>query len=268
MGIDVSIEPQRTDRVFNVGDLKVVETEYYYRFIDWHEHPKPYLSFVTAGFCRETSRKKVFDCAPNTLLFHNAGDAHSNVKAGKVSRGLSIELEPEWFAKFDLDLDALPSVVQISHPEVTVLTYNIYKEARIAGPGSGISIDSLLLDIFGKLPPRQAGPPSHKPAWVGRLEALLHSKGADDLNLLDISSEIGVHWAHLSREFPRYFKCNFSEYLRKLRIERSLGLLRKKSVPLADIAAICGFSDQSHFTRCFRMYLGTTPGDFRKIAFV
>ena len=33
--------------------------------------------------------------------------------------------------------------------------------------------------------------------------------------------------------------------------------------PLAEIAAEAGFADQSHFTRLFRRYLGTTPGRFR-----
>ena len=33
--------------------------------------------------------------------------------------------------------------------------------------------------------------------------------------------------------------------------------------PLAEIAVEAGFADQSHFTRLFRRYVGTTPGRFR-----
>ncbi len=34
--------------------------------------------------------------------------------------------------------------------------------------------------------------------------------------------------------------------------------------PLADIAAACGFADQSHFTRVFARSMGTPPGSWRR----
>jgi transcriptional regulator GlxA family with amidase domain len=35
-------------------------------------------------------------------------------------------------------------------------------------------------------------------------------------------------------------------------------------VPLADVAAACGFADQSHLTRVFSAHTGTTPARYRK----
>lgn len=35
------------------------------------------------------------------------------------------------------------------------------------------------------------------------------------------------------------------------------------SAPLPDVAASCGFADQSHMNRVFRKRVGQTPGQFR-----
>jgi transcriptional regulator GlxA family with amidase domain len=50
------------------------------------------------------------------------------------------------------------------------------------------------------------------------------------------------------------------------RVSRAKSLLRKADWSLADIAAACGFADQSHFTRVFTSIVGASPGAWRKQA--
>jgi AraC family transcriptional regulator len=51
-----------------------------------------------------------------------------------------------------------------------------------------------------------------------------------------------------------------------MRVERAARLLRDTAMPLADVAAACGFCDQSHLARSFRHVLGCTPSDYRRRA--
>jgi AraC-like DNA-binding protein len=37
-------------------------------------------------------------------------------------------------------------------------------------------------------------------------------------------------------------------------------------MPVAEVAAACGLTDQSHLTRHFRRYLGVAPGRYRRLA--
>jgi AraC family transcriptional regulator len=53
------------------------------------------------------------------------------------------------------------------------------------------------------------------------------------------------------------------EYVTRRRVEHAQLLLQRTRHPLRDIAAQCGFSDQSHMTRVFSHRVGVTPGKYR-----
>jgi AraC-like DNA-binding protein len=75
--------------------------------------------------------------------------------------------------------------------------------------------------------------------------------------------------AHMSvRAFERKFQAVFhmtpQKYLRKLRMRTASRALVSTGQTLAEVAAGCGFSDQSHFTREFRRHFGRTPRAYRE----
>ena len=69
---------------------------------------------------------------------------------------------------------------------------------------------------------------------------------------------------HLLRVFTKATGQSPHDYLTQLRVDRAKILLPSR-LPLARIAAECGFADQSHLTRLFRRQCGLTPGKYRKI---
>jgi AraC family transcriptional regulator len=73
---------------------------------------------------------------------------------------------------------------------------------------------------------------------------------------------------HFSRrKFYRIFKASFGctpcQYVRRMRIARAQNLMMVSRDPLSQIAAECGFADQSHFNRCFRKIVGESPAIWR-----
>jgi len=67
--------------------------------------------------------------------------------------------------------------------------------------------------------------------------------------------------------FSRTFKVasglNFSEMIRKLRIEHGCKLLTSTELSVAAIAKDCGYTNLSNFNRQFLKEMGTTPREFR-----
>ncbi|GGX21061.1 hypothetical protein GCM10007242_30290 [Pigmentiphaga litoralis] len=51
----------------------------------------------------------------------------------------------------------------------------------------------------------------------------------------------------------------------RARVDRAKEHLRQSDLPLSQIAAVCGFADQSHFTRVFTRLVGTGPATWRRL---
>lgn len=241
------------------------ETEYDYQFIDWHYHENPYFSLTTFGACRDINKRETLECGTDSLLFHNCQELHYNSKTDSLTRGFQIELSQDWCKKFEVDLESLPKSAIVLNPEAKLFFYNIYKESKLKNDISNLTIDSLLLQILGIMQGVENSLFSTKPTWVKKIDEILHENFDQTLTLQYLANELNIHWAHLSRDFPKYFYCNFSEYVRKIRLEKSLNLLRNQRLSLTEISLICGFSDQSHFIRCFKDTNGITPKKFRQI---
>lgn len=241
------------------------ETEYDYKFIDWHYHENPYFSLTTFGTCLDGNKRETFECSTDSLLFHNCGEPHFNKKTDSLTRGFQIELSGDWYQKFEVDLNDLPKSSIILNPNIKLLFYNIYKEAKLSDDISNLTIDALLIKILETMRGIENNSAAAKPNWVKKIDEILHDNFDEPLSLLELSNELNLHYAHISRDFPRYFHCNFGEYIRKIRVEKSLSLLRRRNLSLTDIALMCGFADQSHFIRCFKEFNGITPKKFRQI---
>jgi AraC-like DNA-binding protein len=75
--------------------------------------------------------------------------------------------------------------------------------------------------------------------------------------LVNLSSE------QLDRRMKRVFRLSTKKFIMKTRLEKAAALLRHSQCSLAEIAARCGFTDQSALTRQFKSAFLTTPAAFR-----
>jgi AraC family transcriptional regulator len=68
--------------------------------------------------------------------------------------------------------------------------------------------------------------------------------------------------------FCRAFRESFADsphgYIMRRRVQRAQGLMLATNIPLAQIAVSCGITDQAHFNRLFRRFVGETPGTWRR----
>jgi AraC family transcriptional regulator len=67
--------------------------------------------------------------------------------------------------------------------------------------------------------------------------------------------------------FTRQFRESFGRtphaYVVERRIDRARRLLVQSSLPIKEVASVCGFADQAHMTRVFQTHLHTTPAALR-----
>ena len=103
------------------------------------------------------------------------------------------------------------------------------------------------------------------PVWVNELRAIIQDQIDTSITLKQLSKDLSIHPAYLSREFSKYFDdLSFGDYIRKLRIEKAIEYLETSNYTLTKIAYLTGFSDQSHFTRIFKKHKGQSPSVYKR----
>lgn len=255
----------QTNKTVHLNNLVLTDTEYTKSTVDWHYHENAYFTFILQGHVIEGNKKEIYHCSPGSLLFHNWQESHYNIKPDGFTRGFHIEMEPQWFADADVDMHHLQGSINIAHPDIKLLMYQIFRETKIEDGISGLSIQTLLTDAFSRLNRIRQNTESAKPNWALKVDEILHDEFTDNLTLAYLSAAANIHPVHLSRDFSKYFHCNLGEYLRKIRVEKAIALLSGQKIPLAEIAYRCGFFDQSHMIRCFKASNGVNPSAFRKM---
>ncbi len=93
---------------------------------------------------------------------------------------------------------------------------------------------------------------------------LMIERLGEDLSLSDIAHVCGLSPNYFARAFKQSVGSPPHRWLLLQRVLRAKSLLRDVDRSLSDIAAACGFADQSHFTRVFTSIVGASPGAWRK----
>lgn len=227
-----------------------------------HMHANTYLSFILEGHYTETYQGSSSACATNTLRYLPAGEVHSNAY-DDGARCLLVELQPATVDRLREHARVLDRPGEITNPHATMLARRLYSEFQRRDSAASIAIEGLILEILAESVRSSGTSPRNAPKWLLRAKDMIHARFLEVPSLTEIAAAAGVHPVHLSREFHRYFDCTVGEYMRKLRIEHASHLLATTATSLADIASVCGFADQSHFSSTFKRTVGVTPARFR-----
>ncbi|MBV6624592.1 MAG: helix-turn-helix transcriptional regulator [Rivularia sp. (in: Bacteria)] len=83
------------------------------------------------------------------------------------------------------------------------------------------------------------------------------------ISLTDLATTAGIGKFYFSRLFKSSTNVSPYRYVLQQRIKRAKSLLTRTDMPICNIALECGFSNQSHMAKYFRMMVGTSPKKFR-----
>lgn len=84
------------------------------------------------------------------------------------------------------------------------------------------------------------------------------------ISLEEIAGISYMSKTYLSTLFKKETGYSVSEYINDVRINQSQTLLLDSDLSIVEIARMCGFEDQSYFTKVFRKITGMTPKKYRE----
>ncbi|HYL34918.1 MAG TPA: AraC family transcriptional regulator [Bryobacteraceae bacterium] len=231
-----------------------------------HTHREAYITFVIEGSFQEMYSTGATVCRPGAVRFLPAGETHANEVESEL-RCLHISGSPEAFDQFARQSVIPKTPAQINGLTATWLANRLFAEFSKDDPASAVAVEGLVLAILAEIARSESRPNStHVPGWLRQATEIVESRFLERLSLAEIAAEVGVHYVHLSRQFHKYNRCTIGEMIRRRRVQYASHLLAHSQTPLAEIALICGFSDQSHLSFLFKRYMGLSPSKFRSLA--
>ena len=84
------------------------------------------------------------------------------------------------------------------------------------------------------------------------------------LSIQALGRTVGLSWRQLERLFIKQFRCSPSRFYLRLRLQYAQILLTQSTDSILGIALRCGFSDASHFCKCYREFFHDTPAQLRR----
>jgi AraC-like DNA-binding protein len=112
------------------------------------------------------------------------------------------------------------------------------------------------LPVAEPLTPSRGGLP---PVLTQRVCEYIESHLGEKISLEALAAIAGLSTHHFARTFHQSVGIPPHSYLLSRRLERAERMLRETGLPLSEIAAATGFSDQSHLARHFRRRTGMSP---------
>ena len=162
-------------------------------------------------------------------------------------------------------------------PLIEHIAWAIRAEMTDPAPAGRLLVETLAAALavhvvrqYSNLAPASISLPSARGALdhrrLRRVTDFIEAELGEDLTIEALAKEASLSPFHFARAFKGATGSAPHRYLTYRRIERAKTLIGEGELPLADVADECGFSSQAHFTRRFKQFVGTTPGEYRKIS--
>ncbi len=98
---------------------------------------------------------------------------------------------------------------------------------------------------------------------IEEVEAFIRERYAEDISLSSLAARFGFNPSYFSRLFGARTGMHLTEYINRIRIQKSCALLKRSSMGIMEIAFVVGYNNRSHFDRSFRRTTGMSPREYR-----
>ncbi len=169
-----------------------------------------------------------------------------------------------------LDVYILSEFGKLSEHGRTELLFHqvldIAKERPYSHFTSDYALSLLLLEIsnqFFRYAVRETVERNKTKQRIYEITEWLRTHYNENCSLQGLAERFNYHPAYLSSSFKKSTGMTLVRYVTKLRIASAKGLLLKTDMPIAQIAAACGFLDDKNFMKVFKAQEFTTPSQYR-----
>jgi AraC-like DNA-binding protein len=102
-----------------------------------------------------------------------------------------------------------------------------------------------------------------EPPVITKAKEYINEHQAEELSLGQVAKAVNTSTFYFCKMFKKVTGINFTDYLSRVRIEKSKNLLLNPNLRVSEIAFEVGFQSLTHFNRVFKKILGQSPTAYR-----
>jgi len=102
-----------------------------------------------------------------------------------------------------------------------------------------------------------------EPPAVTKAKSYIEAHQSENVRLGEVAKAVHMSSFYFCKVFRRVTGINFTDYLSRVRIEKSKNLLLNPNLRISEIAFEVGFQSLTHFNRVFKRLVGQSPTAYR-----
>lgn len=102
-----------------------------------------------------------------------------------------------------------------------------------------------------------------EPPVITKARAYIHEHQTEEISLGQVAKAVNMSSYYFCKMFKKVTGINFTDYVARVRIEKSKNLLLNPNLRVSEIAFEVGFQSLTHFNRVFKKILGQSPTEYR-----
>lgn len=237
-----------------------------------HFHEYFVIGYMEDGQRQLSTKGKVYTVNQGDIILFNPGDNHAcsqfgdrpmNYRGINISKQVMMELTEELTGKqelpgFSVNVvrdEELACYIQLLHKTMMDGTQDFEKEENL------LLLISRIIEKYGQ--PFDSCIPECS-MEIEEACNYMEQHYAEPIYLEQLCKCTNLSKSTLLRAFTKGKGVTPYRYLQTVRVNKAKYLLEQGIAPI-EVALKTGFSDQSHFTNFFNMFIGLTPGTYREI---
>lgn len=202
--------------------------------------PAGRYAYVNQGFCQRLGRDpaQIVGATTHDLFAPELADSYVRQDESVLASGRPMTSHLELIVRSD-----------------RTLGWYVTNKSVARDDGQVLGVAALSIDLNSQVRSTHSG--------LARAITSIRSDVGQAWRVGELADVAGLSPVQLERLCRRTLGLSPRSLIQRLRIEHAVSLILSTDRTLGDIAAECGFYDQSSFTRQFRSVLGITPGAYR-----
>lgn len=244
-----------------------------------HEHLRIEINYVKKGNCILYLDNESVNFRAGEIMIIPSGVRHTFEANSNGTTLMQLEFLPEMFSHFHtqyIDENGVtPQILFSGKNKLIKIVNNVRIIQTIQRIVNELNLKNeyythlvimyyaeLLILIYRHM--NETGLPISTPDVLKKAISYFQLNYPKEISITDVAIHTGIGERYLRKLFSQYLNLSPLDYLRQIRINKAVELLKNTEMSVKEICFVCGFRSPQYFSRIFKQQTGTSPRDINK----